>query len=162
MRNYVRVSVAGAALLAALTGTAWATSEQLSSASPTPVRGTAGYSPEDDSEGERKKGPFAPRDCAAPRVRPTRIVLRCESYGILINGINWKSWRSRSAKGKGLLHVRDCRPSCEPYPVKVEVHKVRRTLCEAERLAMFKRIKLEFPRQDPNFANNHKKLFCSP
>jgi hypothetical protein len=144
MAGKVRSNVIGVALFVALSGTAWAGTELEGSITSKDLRHGSALIPGTDDD-----GPFAPRDCAAPRVRPTRIVLRCADFGILINGIRWKSWESRSAKGRGRLHFRTCRPSCEAYPVKIELHKVRPELCEDRRLMMFQRVRLSFPRQDP-------------
>lgn len=142
-RSRVRSYVAGClALLVIVSGTAW-----------------AGYEG-DNSEEVRNRGPFAPKDCAVPYERPTRIVLRCDSFGIFINGIDWKNWESKRAKGSGLLRFRRCRPGCRGYPVKMELHRVRQELCDDQRLAMFQRIRLEFPRRDPNFGQSDKKLTC--
>jgi hypothetical protein len=144
-----------AALLVALTGTAWAATEA-EKGSVGSEQLTRGYA---DSEDEN--GPFAPRDCTFPRVRPTRIVLRCASFGIHINGIRWKDWQNRRAKGRGDLEFRTCRPDCKPHPVKIELHKVRRTFCGGRTLPMFRRIRLNFPRRDPNMGRTPKKLACN-
>ena len=142
-RSRIRSNVVGClALLVILSGTAWAGYE-----------GDGGYEKPD-------RGPFAPKDCSVPYERPTRIVLRCASFGIFINGIDWKNWENNSAKGRGLLRFRPCRPGCRGYPVKVELHRVRRELCDDQPLPMFKRIKLNFPQRDPNLRQNDKKLTC--
>ena len=154
--GHVRSNViAFVALFVALGGSAWAGTEHESSVKPNPLKGGYGVAPAGTED-----GPFAPRDCSFPRVRPTRIVLRCDSFGIFINGINWKSWENTRAKGKGLLRFRDCRPSCRGYPVKIELHKVRGKLCSGRRQPMFRRIRLHFPDRDPNVARTNK-LECN-
>jgi hypothetical protein len=145
MRSGVRSTVIGVVLFALVGGTAWAGTELEDSVTSKDLRHGSAVLPGSESE----NGPFATKDCSVPRERPTRIVLRCADFGILINGIRWKSWESRSAKGRGRLHFRTCRPSCEAYPVEIELHKVRPELCEDRRLLMFQRVRLSFPRQDP-------------
>jgi hypothetical protein len=163
LRRSVRSNMIGVVLFAAISGTAWAGTELEDSGTSKDLRhGGAVFPGTQGDNGD--DGPFASKDCARPRKRPTRIVLRCADFGILINGIDWKSWESRRAKGGGRLHFRTCRPRCGAYPVKIELHKVRRELCETEdrRLPMFQRIRLDFPRQRPKRADPPEKLDCSP
>jgi hypothetical protein len=147
-----------AALFVVLAATAWSATEA--------ERGSAaseqlprGY--DDLPESGNEDGPFAPRDCSFPRVKPTRIVLRCASFGIHINGISWKDWGNRRARGRGDLEFRTCRPDCKTHPVRIELHEVRRSFCGGRTLPMFKRIRLNFPRRDPNMGRTPKKLACN-
>jgi hypothetical protein len=105
---------------------------------------------------EGTAGPFAPKDCAVPRERPTRLVLRCDGFDSIVNGISWGDWGNRRAKGQGRFEFERRR-----YPVKIEIHRVRRRLCGDERLPMFTRIKLDFRGRAPDFRRPPRKLSCS-
>ncbi len=130
--------ICGLTVLACLSGVAWA-----GSGSPFP-------------SDEGTQGPFAPKDCAVPREMPARLVLQCDGFDSIINGINWRDWGTGRAKGRGRLDFNDKR-----YPVRFEIHRVRQRLCGDERLPMFTRIKLNFPARAPDFGRTPRKLSCS-
>lgn len=127
---------------------------------PVAQAGFGGPEYDEGVQADEGDGPFAPRQCSTPRVKPTWIVLRCADSGILVNHLEWRSWGEGRAKGRGVLHLETCRPRCKGYPVKITLHKVRRKVCGVERLALFQRATLDFPRRDPNFARSTKKLVC--
>jgi hypothetical protein len=101
-------------------------------------------------------GPFAPKDCATPRKRPTRLVLRCEGFDAIVNWINWRTWGKTRATGSGTFELRG-----KQYRVKLEIHRVRRRLCSDDRLPMFTRAKLEFRGESPKNFDRTRRLRCS-
>ena len=140
------------ALLAFAAAGALAATLEVSAGSAKPRLGSGSPFPSD----EGTQGPFAPKDCAVPRERPARLVLRCDGFDQIVNGITWRKWGSGRAKGHGRLEFEGNR-----FPVKLEIHKVRRRLCGDERLPMFTRVKLDFPDRRPDFNRQPRKLRCS-
>lgn len=65
---------------------------------------------------------FGIEDCGKAGVRPDGIVLTCADFGLYINGLDWKSWGERKARATGVIHAKNCDPSCaegfyEDFPV---------------------------------------------
>jgi hypothetical protein len=144
--------VLGVALLAVLAGAAPAATEETSGGSNAPRLGSGSPFPSD----EGTQGPFAPKDCAVPRERPLRLVLRCEGMAVIVNGISWRTWGQGRAEGEGRLEFERKR-----YPVKLEIRRVRKRLCGDERLPMFTRVALDFKDKRPDFKRTPRKLRCS-
>jgi hypothetical protein len=116
----------------------------------------------------RRNPTYAPKDCTKPQVEPRRIVFACADNGLYVNHLRWTKWRHRRAKGKGVLHERDCNPSCvgggfKDYPVKIRLRKVKRASCGGKRVPLFRKAILNFPHKAPSDAHRvHKNpLYCT-
>jgi hypothetical protein len=116
-----------------------------------------------------KDGPYVAKDCVKPRVTPTRLILACGDGSFWINSINWKYWGNKQARGRGVSHLKTCRPDCatggvKDYPVEFRLHKPRSRVCGGRRVPLFQKIELSWPAKDPphsgDIARFYRDLFC--
>jgi hypothetical protein len=118
------------------------------------------------ASGGGEKKVFGIQDCGKPRVKPKRIVLACADFGLYANHFDWRHWGARKARTDGVLHAKDCTPSCAEgrlvdYPVEVILRKIKTETCNGITGRFYTKIKLNFPAEAPDFANRiPKDLFC--
>lgn len=91
-------------------------------------------------------------NCRTPVFKPKRIIVTCADANFVVQGINWSSWTSVRATGRGVARVNDCNPSCaagtfRSYPVRVTLS--RPTLCRSG-LTQFVRIAVRFTAEKPH------------
>jgi hypothetical protein len=104
------------------------------------------------------KAPKAPKVCNEPRVEPTKIVITCADFGLVVTEINWFYWGAKKAKGAGVLTD----PQGARYPANVTLQKVRSRNCDGYHGKIFKTMKLNFPGAHPPYEADVRKnrLFC--
>jgi hypothetical protein len=114
-------------------------------------------------------GPYAPKNCMTPRVKPNQIVFACADFGLYANKLHWSAWGSDGARGHGQLNEKVCNPSCagghiRRFAVKIRLKDVKKTKCGGKRVPMFQEAKLRFPHDAPRHAHRFRQqsLFCNP
>ena len=109
---------------------------------------------------------YAPEDCSTPKVKPDRIVLTCADFGLYVNDFDWQDWGGKSSHGFGTLWANTCKPSCasgnfKHYPVAVTLKKPKPTRCVGANVYMYRKIKVDFIKREPSWADNlTSKLYC--
>jgi hypothetical protein len=89
--------------------------------------GAASAAPATDGPGRQGTGQAAVLDCSArPEVRPGAFLLACGDGNSRLVSLQWASWGTRAAVGRGVNQVNDCVPYCavgtfRSYPVTVRL-----------------------------------------
>ena len=51
-------------------------------------------------------------DCRRAEFKPRQLMFACADGGYYVNRLTWESWHPFKARGRGLFHQNDCKPSC--------------------------------------------------
>jgi len=92
-------------------------------------------------------------NCERGRFKPRRVIITCADANFRVRGIDWSSWTTTEARGKGTALVNDCKPNCvsgtfKTYPVRLRAFRPRETGgCVPG--SLFTRLGWRFPKGKP-------------
>jgi hypothetical protein len=101
-------------------------------------------------------------NCTKSQVRPSTIVLSCADDNLQLTHLQWSSFGSAVARGKGDYYVNDCTPYCaagkfHAYPITLTLSQAK--LCK-DGHDDYQEAKFTFTATKPRGALSSFQLFC--
>jgi hypothetical protein len=101
---------------------------------------------------------YFPSKCMNSKIEPNKVILGCADYGFYLDGLSWRDWGSRKARGAGTAHINNCKPSCEQgtfhsYPGKLKL--THRKRCSQDGLRHYTKSRFTFPGHRPHGYPKH-------
>jgi len=106
---------------------------------------------------------FAVSDCQHTEIRPDSIMFACADGGYYVTHLEWSIWHRFRARGRGLFHLNDCRPSCAGGTFHSRGGRItlrRRLWCPDERVYVFRHAIVVYDRPLLGRERTSFRLFC--
>jgi hypothetical protein len=106
---------------------------------------------------------FAVSDCQHADIRPDSIMFACADGGYYVTHLEWSTWHQFRARGRGLFHLNDCKPSCAGgtfHSRRGRITLRRRLWCPEEKVYVFRHAIVVYDRALLGRKRTSFRLFC--
>jgi hypothetical protein len=96
-----------------------------------------------------RRSTYVTDTCTRVRMRPEAIVFACGDGNFYVDQLQWRSWHTWRAAGRGVFHINDCKPDCADGTFHVRRGRIRlasRIRCDGIDKFVFDRARIAYDR----------------